>query len=117
MAEAFGAGMSHGLEQVAESYEGEGRGERDLVATNLNGRGMHIVFRPAAVVKVGVKPTVRVTLTNGQQIRVTPDHRIMTENGWKEAGALTRDDRVLIQTAMGGGLDITSTDGDLQRMF
>jgi ribonucleoside-diphosphate reductase alpha chain len=106
-----------GLESVADLHERQERGEPVLVATNLNGRGMHIVFRPAAVVKVGVKPTVRVTLTNGQQIRVTPDHRIMTENGWKEAGALTRDDRVLIQTAMGGGLDITSTDGDLQRMF
>ncbi|MBI2494283.1 MAG: hypothetical protein HYV94_19585, partial [Candidatus Rokubacteria bacterium] len=106
-----------GLESVADLYERRQRGEPVLVATNLNGRGLHIVFRPAAVVKVGVKPTVRVTLTNGQQIRVTPDHRIMTEGGWKEAGALTRDDRVLIQTAMAGGLDITSTDGDLQRMF
>jgi ribonucleoside-diphosphate reductase alpha chain len=106
-----------GLETVADVYERQRRGETVLVATNLNGRGMHIVFRPASVVKVGVKPTVRVTLTNGQQIRVTPDHRIRTEGGWKEAGTLTREDRVLIQTAMAGGLDITSTDGDLQRMF
>jgi ribonucleoside-diphosphate reductase alpha chain len=106
-----------GLESVADIYERQRLGQPVLVATNLNGRGMHIVFRPAAVVKVGLKPTVRVTLTNGQQIRVTPDHRIFTESGWKEAGALTREDRVLIQTAMAGALDVTSTDGDLQRMF
>jgi ribonucleoside-diphosphate reductase alpha chain len=106
-----------GLETVSQLYERQRRGEAVLVATNLNGRGMHMVLRPATVVKVGVKSTVRVTLTNGQQIRVTPDHRIMTEGGWREAGALTRDDRVLIQTGMAGGLEITSTDGDLQRLF
>ncbi len=106
-----------GLEGVADLYERQRRGERVLVATNLNGRGMHIVFRPATVVKVGVKPTLRVTLTNGQQIRVTADHRILTETGWKEAASLRGTDRVLIQTGMAGSLGITSTDGDLQRML
>jgi len=106
-----------GLETVAELYGRQQRGEPVQVATNLNGRGMHIVFRPATVIKIGVKPTVRVTLTNGQQIRVTPDHRLLTESGWKEAGTLDREDRVLIQTGMAGPLSITTTDGDLQRMF
>ncbi len=106
-----------GLETVAELYDRQQRGEPILVATNLNGRGMHVVFRPAVVVKTRVKPTVRVTLTNGQQIRVTPDHKILTQSGWKEAGTLTREDRVHIQTAMAGSLHITSSDGDLDRMF
>ncbi len=106
-----------GLERVADLHERQQRGEPVLVATNLNGRGMHIVFRPARVIRVGVKPTVRVTLTNGQQIRVTADHRILTECGWKEAGTLRDADRVLIQTHMAGAVSITSTDGDLQRMF
>ncbi len=106
-----------GLETVADLYARQQRGEPILVATNLNGSGMHIIFRPATVVDVGVKPTVRVTLTNGQQIRVTPDHRIMTSSGWKEAGTLDSADRVLIQTGIAGPLNITSTDGDLQRMF
>jgi ribonucleoside-diphosphate reductase alpha chain len=106
-----------GLENVAELYARQERGEPVLVATNLNGRGRHVIFRPATVVKVGVKPTVRVTLTNGQQIRVTPDHQILTNAGWKAAGTLRREDRVLIQTAMAGPLAITSTDGDLHRMF
>ena len=106
-----------GLETVADLYDRQQRGESVMVATNLNGQGMHIVFRPAVAMKVGVKPTVRVTLTNGQQIRVTPDHRIFTSLGWKEAGALSPEDRVLIQTGMAGPLSVTSTDGDLQRMF
>ncbi len=106
-----------GLETVRELWERQQRGEPVLVATNLNGEGMQIVFRPAAVVKVGVKPTVRVTLANGQQLRVTPDHRIFTEKGWREAGTLTREDRVLVQTGTAGPLAVTSTDGDLQRMF
>jgi ribonucleoside-diphosphate reductase alpha chain len=106
-----------GLETVADLHARQARGEPVLVATNLNGRGKHIVFRPATVVRVGVKPTVLVTLANGQQIRVTPDHRLLTAGGWKEAGSLGHDDRVLIQTAMAGPLGITTTDGDLQRMF
>jgi len=106
-----------GLETVAGLYARQQLGETVLVATNLNGQGRHIVFRPAVVVKVGVKPTVRVTLSNGQQIRVTPDHRILTQDGWKEAGTLCREDRVCIQTGMAGPLAITSTDGDLQRML
>jgi ribonucleoside-diphosphate reductase alpha chain len=106
-----------GLETVAELYARYRRGETVLVATNLNGQGRHIVLRPAVVVKVGMKPTVRVTLANGQQIRVTPDHRILTQEGWKEAGALSREDRVCVQTGMAGPLAITSTDGDLQRML
>jgi ribonucleoside-diphosphate reductase alpha chain len=106
-----------GLETVADLYERQLRGESIMVATNLNGRGMHMVFRPATVVKVGVKRTVCVTLRNGQRIRVTSDHRILTERGWKEAGALSGDDRVLVQTRMAGSLAVASTDGDLQRMF
>ncbi len=106
-----------GLETVADLYDRQRRGEPVLVATNLNGRGMHIVFRSAVVIKVGVKSTVRVTLTNGQQIRVTPDHQILTERGWKAAGTLSGEDHVLIQTGMAGPVSITTTDGDLQRMF
>jgi ribonucleoside-diphosphate reductase alpha chain len=106
-----------GLETVADLHQRQQRGEPVLVATNLNGEGRHIIFRSAVVMKVGVKSTVRVTLTNGQQIRVTPDHRILTQRGWKEAGELSQEDRVCIQTDMAGSLHITSTDGDLQRMF
>ncbi|MCI0372262.1 MAG: hypothetical protein L0214_13040 [candidate division NC10 bacterium] len=108
---------NHGLETAADLYARQQRGETVLVATNLNGQGRYIVFRPAVVVKVGVKPTVRVTLSNGQQIRVTPDHRMLTQDGWKEAGTLCREDRVCIQSGMAGPLAITSTDGDLQRML
>jgi ribonucleoside-diphosphate reductase alpha chain len=108
---------SLGLESVADLYARQQRGESVLIATNLNGLGRHIVFRPATVVRTGVRPTVRVTLTNGQQIRLTPDHRVLTTGGWKEAGSLTGTDRVLIQTAMAGPLSVTTTDGDLQRMF
>jgi ribonucleoside-diphosphate reductase alpha chain len=108
---------SLGLETVADLYDRQQRGDPVLIATNLNGHGRHIVFRPATVVRTGIKPTVRVTLTNGQQIRVTPDHRLLTKEGWKEAGALTGADHVLIQTTMAGPLSVTSSDGDRQRMF
>ncbi|HEV8437837.1 MAG TPA: ribonucleotide reductase N-terminal alpha domain-containing protein [Methylomirabilota bacterium] len=106
-----------GLETVADLYARQQRGMCAVVATNLNGRGRHIVFRPAQIVKIGIRPVVRVTLTNGQRIRVTPDHQLMTTEGWKAAGRLTRDDRVCIQTQMAGTLREIRPEGELAHRF
>lgn len=40
----------------------------------------------------GVKDTVRVTTATGSYIELTSDHKVLTFNGWKEAGKLTKDD-------------------------
>lgn len=42
----------------------------------------------------GEKDVLKVTLDNGASIRVTTDHKIMTERGWVEAGSLTFEDSV-----------------------
>src|SRR5260370_2196641 len=49
---------NRGLETAADLYERQERGEPVLGAPDLNGRGMPIVFRPAAALQIGVKPTV-----------------------------------------------------------
>ena len=104
-----------GLETVEALYEKQQQGIPVVVATNLNGRGRHLVFRPATVIKIGTRPTVRVALRNGQRLRVTADHEIMTTAGWKPAGSLNPGDRVCIQTAMAGNLRGRRPDNDLAR--
>ena len=48
----------------------------------------------------GVQPTIRLTLEDGRQIRCTPDHKFKVHSPagpiWKEAGALTWEDRLIM---------------------
>lgn len=45
--------------------------------------------------KKGVKPVVKLTLTNDLTIRCTKDHLLMTENGWIPAGLLNQQSQIL----------------------
>lgn len=40
-------------------------------------------------------PIIEIELENGRSIKATPEHLIMTKNGWKEAGQLTEQDEIL----------------------
>ncbi len=40
----------------------------------------------------GKKAVVEVKLTNGSRVKMTPDHRVLTEKGWQEIGKLTAGD-------------------------
>jgi DNA polymerase-3 subunit alpha len=40
----------------------------------------------------GVKETIRIELYGGNVVICTPDHKILTENGWKEAQSLDEND-------------------------
>ena len=50
----------------------------------------------------GFKPVVRVSTREGYEVRVTPDHRLMTEHGWVPAGELTPGDRIHVLDRKGG---------------
>ncbi|BDG61216.1 intein-containing adenosylcobalamin-dependent ribonucleoside-diphosphate reductase [Caldinitratiruptor microaerophilus] len=60
-----------------------------------------VTMRPARVIRTGVKPTLRISFTCGLELKVTADHRILTAEGWKEAGQLRPDDVVLVQSGPG----------------
>lgn len=48
------------------------------------------------VMKTGVnRKLLRITFEDGNYIDVTPDHPILTEDGWKEAGNLTTEDNIV----------------------
>lgn len=44
----------------------------------------------------GLKKAVRVVCTGGHEIRVTPDHKILTTDGWVEAAELEAGDRIVL---------------------
>jgi ribonucleoside-diphosphate reductase alpha chain len=70
----------------------------------LNGRFYYkngVELKQANVFPTGIKKTCTVILKNGQEIKVTADHKILTAEGWKEAGTLTEQDVVLVQSGAG----------------
>ena len=42
----------------------------------------------------GKKEVLEVKLKNGSKVRLTPDHRVLTENGWREIGDLQIGDMI-----------------------
>ena len=48
---------------------------------------------------MGEKETLVITLGHGREITCTPDHRILTKDGWKEAVDLTLKDRIVANLA------------------
>ena len=58
----------------------------------------------------GFKPVVRVATKEGYELRVTPEHRIMTERGWVPAGELAPGDEVHVLNRKGG----FGTEGSLE---
>ena len=52
--------------------------------------------------RTGVKETVKIITKAGYELELTPDHKVMTTEGWIEAGGLVPDQhKVLIQPAEG----------------
>ena len=70
----------------------------------LNGRFYYkngVELKQANVFPTGIKKTCTVILKNGQEIKENADHKILTAEGWKEAGTLTEQDVVLVQSGAG----------------
>ncbi|MER2599293.1 MAG: DNA polymerase III subunit alpha [Caldilineales bacterium] len=50
----------------------------------------------------GIKPVYRVTLRNGAQVKVTADHRLLTEQGWRPLAELHAGDYIATPPALFG---------------
>ena len=55
----------------------------------------------SSVYKTGEKDVCKLTTEEGYELRLTADHRVMTNNGWVEAGDLTSGDSIHIQNRKG----------------
>jgi ribonucleoside-diphosphate reductase alpha chain len=86
-----------GWETVEEAYRRQSQGELVFVYTDgLLTNETGLTLRPATVIPIGEREIVTVELQNGQRLRVTPDHKILTQRGWVPAGALTEKDFVYL---------------------
>lgn len=63
---------------------------------SINKRGNRCI-RPFFGVRLTQKnrPIMRITLENGKTVDCTPEHRILTDSGWKEAKYLSESDKVV----------------------
>nr|WP_321166741.1 LAGLIDADG family homing endonuclease [Halorubrum vacuolatum] len=87
----------NGLIEAEELYE-QGVA-RDVV---VDGRLSEETLKEASsVYKTGEKDVYKLTTEEGYELRLTADHRVMTDDGWIEAGDLDAGDTVHIQNRKG----------------
>ncbi|WP_238649432.1 LAGLIDADG family homing endonuclease [Paenibacillus piscarius] len=103
----------YGLLTIEELYKKVGT-ESFLVGTDLRlveqakvvgGRSYEVPglqMRRATVFPTGTRETLKISLQNGVELSVTPEHRLFTDSGWKEARTLTAEDSVYLQSGEGG---------------
>jgi ribonucleoside-diphosphate reductase alpha chain len=60
-----------------------------------------VVHKAARAFYTGVKPVVRLTTREGLELTLTPDHLLLTPEGYREAGSLKPGDRILVQSGEG----------------
>jgi ribonucleoside-diphosphate reductase alpha chain len=90
-------GTENGLVPAEELYE-QGVA-RDVV---VDGRLSEETLKEASsVYKTGEKDVYELTTEEGYELRLTADHRVMTDDGWVEAGDLDAGDTVHIQKGKG----------------
>ncbi len=89
-----------GIEKVCDLYKRQEDGDEIFIATQGENE---ICFRPAMIIYMGKKPIFRLTLANGQSIKLTADHKIKTKEGFKQVQELRIGiDEVVIQNKMAG---------------
>src|SRR5690625_2610508 len=102
----------YGLITIEELYKKVGINSFKVATDNrlsqkvqvVNGRSYEIpgiTMRSSTVFPTGTKKTLTIHLKNGQELQVTPEHRIYTAHGWKEAKDLQLEDVVYIQSGSG----------------
>jgi ribonucleoside-diphosphate reductase alpha chain len=70
-----------------------------LVSTE---KGMFNILDIPNVIKTGKKMIYLLRTKEGYQVKVTKDHRVLTPEGWKQAGDLLNGDKIRLQSNEGG---------------
>ncbi len=72
------------------------RHETDVVVWGVDKSHRMATGRVTHWIDSGVKPVQQLTLSNGASVKVTPDHRLLTEQGWRPLQELTVGDRIAV---------------------
>ncbi|MFI5004901.1 MAG: LAGLIDADG family homing endonuclease [Solirubrobacterales bacterium] len=103
---------SKGLMPIAELYERFNTGERIDVYTHRATAGENgaparkkgtgvVATAPVCVERTGIRPIVRLTFSNGAELRCTPNHKLWTLNrGYVAAEALSHQDQVMLNDSV-----------------
>jgi ribonucleotide reductase alpha subunit len=82
----------NGIVPVAELFQRQQAGETIFIKTELVSETAtdhrQLAYRPATIIKTGQKRVYRIKLSTGQELRLTEDHKVLTEEGWKEVRKL-----------------------------
>lgn len=65
--------------------------------------------------KTGSKKILNLELSSGRELKVTPNHKILTTEGWKEADEINYDDEIIINNQR--TLEITHSDMDFAKGY
>ncbi len=102
----------HGLERIEDLYRrvrnssfSTAFDSRVCAAKKVvNGREYYVngvFYGEARVFPTGIREIIKVILRNGQELKVTPDHQVLTIDGWKKAVELKKGDIILVQSGPG----------------
>ncbi len=87
------------IREIAEKY-GKGGVNIAVDARMLPNNGLllqgKLLLPIAAAIRTGKKDTVKIRTRKGLELICTPDHKVMTTEGWVEAGKLTEDSEIFI---------------------
>lgn len=86
------------IKEFIDQYE---HNPRDILVQNISAGGnYHKSDVVIAAVKLPAssigKMVLEITTMTGRKLKLTTDHKLLTTTGWKEAGALTKEDLLLI---------------------
>ena len=91
-----------GLQKIGDMWD-----TQEDVMPAMDGRMDPEAFRCGSAVKAsGTKQVYRLTTHEGYEVRLTADHKVMTERGWVRAADLKESDQIHIMNRMGGFGDI-----------
>ena len=103
-------GISHRIEDIVERNEGS-----HVVASDKIG-GLHV--RPITQrFDQGEAEVIGLRLRDGTVLRVTPDHKVMTDAGWREAGELAVGDRLARPRSFLGFGEVEPVSADHARLL
>jgi recombination protein RecA len=103
-------GVTHRIEDIVERNEAS-----HVVASDKIG-GLHV--RPITQrFDQGEAEVIGLRLRNGTVLRVTPDHKVMTDAGWRQAGELSVGDRLARPRSFMGFGDVELVSADHARLL
>jgi recombination protein RecA len=103
-------GVTHRIEDIVERNEAS-----HVVASDKIG-GLHV--RPITQrFDQGEAEVIGLRLRDGTVLRVTPDHKVMTDTGWREAGELAVGDRLARPRSFMGFGDVEPVPADHARLL